>query len=80
MPTYTFRNKETGRSTTQFMSVSERDTFLEENPKFEQVPSAPHIHSGRGMGKPDSSFRDVLKEIKNKHGAGGRIRTDINTF
>ena len=63
------------------MTISGREEFLKNNPHIETFPNgAPLIHSGRGMSKPDSGFRDVLKEIHNQHSAGGRIETKINTF
>lgn len=39
------------------------------------------IHSGRGVGKskPDSGFRDLLKDMKKKH-SKGITRSTINTF
>lgn len=41
MPTYSFRNKETGEEFDQFMSISELDKFLEENTNLEKLLSAP---------------------------------------
>jgi hypothetical protein len=37
------------------------------------------IHSGRGMGKPDPAFRDLLKEMKKKN-SRGLARSTINNF
>ena len=51
-----------------FMSISERDKFLQENPHMEQlVNGAPAIGYSTLTKKPDSGFRDVLKEVKKKH-------------
>ena len=36
MPTYTFRDKNTGDEWTERMSIAERETFLIENPHIEQ--------------------------------------------
>jgi len=81
MPTYTFLNNETGEEWTEMMSISEKEKFLSENNKISQVVSAPALHSGRGMGRPASGFCDVLKEIKNKHSAGGKIGgVKVNTW
>lgn len=81
LPTYSFRNNDTNEEWEEFMTNSEREEFLANNPNMESfITGAPLIHSGRGMGKPDSGFRDVLKEIHNKHGAGGRVETKINTW
>lgn len=48
MPTYSFRNKNTGDEFDAFMSISELDKFLEENPHLEKLLSAPHF-LGTGM-------------------------------
>ena len=80
MPTYKFLNNSTGEEFEDFMSISALDQFLAENPNIVQlVNGAPLIHSGRGIGKPDSGFRDLLKEMKKKH-SKGITRSTINTF
>lgn len=82
MPTYLFRDNDTGEEREEFMSISARDVYLKENPNLTQlVNGAPLIHSGRGLvnAKPDNAFRDVLKEIKKKH-SGGFTKSTINTF
>lgn len=77
MPTYNFRNKETGEEFTEFMFMSEIEQYLKDNPHLEQDISG---FSGigdpvrMGMKKPDSGFRDVLKEIKRKN-YGSRLNT-----
>ena len=43
MPTYSFRDKNTGEAFDAFMSISELDKFLEENPHLEKLLSAPHF-------------------------------------
>jgi len=80
MPTYKFINNETGEEFEDFMSISTLDVYLKENPNITQlVNGAPMIASGRGMGKPDQGFRDLLKDMKKKH-SGGFTRSTINTF
>lgn len=80
MPTYLFRNENTGETFEDFMSISAREVFLNENPHITQlVNGAPLVHSGRGMGKPDSGFRDLLKDMKKKH-SQGITRSTINNF
>lgn len=80
MPTYFFRNEETGEEFEKFMRISELDVFLEENPTLTQLPPTKiYLHSGRGMSKPDSGFRDILKRIKDNH-SGGFTKSNINTF
>lgn len=75
MPTYNFRNKDTGEEFTEFMSMSEVDKYLNENPNYEQLVTAPAIVSGVSGKKPDSSFRDILKDMKRNHRSKA-----INTF
>jgi hypothetical protein len=80
MPTYKFLNNETGEEFEDFMSISALDEYLKTNPHITQlVNGAPLIHSGRGMGKPDQGFRDLLKHIK-KGNSKGIKRSTINTF
>ena len=80
MPTYKFLNNDTGEEYEEFMTISALDTYLEENPNLTQlVNGAPALSSGRGIGKPDAGFRDVLKKIK-KNANKGITRSTINTF
>jgi hypothetical protein len=67
MPTYTFRNSDTDEIIEQFMSISEREPFLENNPHLKQVPTAPAIVDPINIGvtKPPSDFqKHVLGRIK----------------
>jgi hypothetical protein len=48
MPTYTFRNNNTGEEWTELMGISASETFLEENPHIEKVPMAINIVGGTG--------------------------------
>jgi hypothetical protein len=80
MPTYKFVNNETGEEFEEFMSISTLDGYLKENSNLTQlVNGAPMIASGRGIGKPDQGFRDLLKDMKKKH-SKGISRSTINTF
>lgn len=80
MPTYRFVNNETGEEFEEFMSISALNEYVKENPHLTQlVNGAPLVASGRGMGKPDQGFRDLLKDMKKKH-SQGITRSTINTF
>jgi hypothetical protein len=80
MPTYKFLNNDTGEEYEEFMSISARELYLSENPNVTQlVHGAPLLHSGRGLNKPDSAFRDLLKNIKSGN-QKGVSRSTINTF
>lgn len=77
MPTYTFVNKETGEEFTEIMSIAEMEDFLINNKNFQQVlfPVGIADPTRLGIRKPDSGFRDVLKNIKSKH-----RRSTVNTW
>jgi len=80
MPTYKFLNNDTGEEFEIFMSISEYEKYVEENTNLTQIVfGAPMLHSGRGLGKPDAGFRDVLKKIK-KDAQKGISRSTVNTF
>ena len=62
------------------MTISALDEYLKANPNLTQlVNGAPMISSGRGMGKPENGFRDLLKDIKKRNSKGFK-RSTINTF
>ena len=48
MPTYSFRDKNTGNEFDAFVSIAEIERFLEDNPHLEKLLSAPHF-LGAGM-------------------------------
>lgn len=80
MPTYRFLNNETGLEYEEFMFISALDQYLKDNPSVTQlVNGAPLVHSGRGLGKPDEGFRDLLKNMKEGNSKGLQ-RSTINTF
>jgi len=66
MPTYNFRNKETGEEWEEFMGISASEEFLKENPHVEKVfnGKAPGLVGGHGdRTKPDGGFKEVLSRI-----------------
>lgn len=67
MPTYTFKFKDTGETWQQVCSIAVMEAMLARCPTLDVIPGAPLIHSGRGLGKPDSGFRDLLHSIKKAH-------------
>ena len=46
MPSYSFKNTETGEEWEEFFSISEREKFLEQNPHIQQLPSMVSIVGG----------------------------------
>jgi len=79
MPLYRFVDQETGLEHEELLKASELDDYLKDNPNLQKCLGAPLIHSGRGMAKPDSNFRDLLKEIK-KSNSKGTSKSTVNTF
>lgn len=65
MPTYNFENTETGEITQMIMKISERDTYLEENPNLKPIMlSAPGTVKATGdRTKPPGGFKEVLSKI-----------------
>lgn len=69
MPTYNFRNTETGEITEEFMSISAREEYLKNNPHLESyIDSAPMLCDPVRIGvrKMDSGFKEVLQKIHEK--------------
>ena len=75
MPTYTFKNIESGVEEDIFITSDELDSYIKDNPQLQQVFKFPGIVSDSGQHKPDSGFRDVLKRIKNASGSTNTVET-----
>ena len=78
MPTYLFYDKTTDQQYEMFLSISERDKYLADNPHVEQLVNGfpGTVDPTRlGLRKPDNGFRDRLKEIKKSH-----RKSSINTW
>jgi hypothetical protein len=69
MPTYDFLNTETGEEFEKFMSLSEREQYLKDNPKIQQVHlGAMSIVSGVSItGKVPDGFKEVLSKVAENH-------------
>ena len=66
MPTYKFRNTQTGEEFEQFMGISARDEYLKENPHLEpMINGVPMICDPVRVGarKMDTGFKEVLQKI-----------------
>lgn len=67
MPTYEFRNKETGEIHERFLSFSGKDEYLAQNPHLEQtITKAPAFVGDHVTIKKDSGFKEVLQKIHEK--------------
>tara|TARA_B100000941_G_scaffold69021_1_gene46507 strand:- start:1854 stop:2156 length:303 start_codon:yes stop_codon:yes gene_type:complete len=67
MPTYTFENTKTGKVYDEYMSMSDRETYLEQNKHIKQVIKSINIVSGTGGLKTDSGWKDNLSRIAEAH-------------
>jgi len=69
MPTYRFRNNETGEEFDDFISNSRREELLEKNPHISQVPMPFGIVSITGSidSKTDNGWKEVLGKVSEKH-------------
>jgi hypothetical protein len=64
MPTYDFRNKETGEVTEHIMRIAEKEQFLIDNPQLEQtITTAPAFAGDHITIKKDTGFKEVLQRI-----------------
>ena len=81
MPTYLFRNKDTGEEYEEFMMISELDAYLEKNNVEQLLNGAPALGDSirLGLKKPPDSFRDVLREVKKKNSTYF-TKSTVNTF
>ena len=68
MPTYNFRNKETGEEHEITMMMSELDQYKSDNPHLEQfLTGAPMVVRGHGTTRQfDSGFKEVLQKIDSR--------------
>lgn len=83
MPTYNFRNINTGEEFEVSMKISELDAYKEEHPELQQfLLKAPGIGDPirLGLKKPDDGFKDVLKNVKSHHKGSRTIQNKINTW
>lgn len=69
MPRYEFINKNSGETTSEWLSYTELDEFLAKNPDLEQTICAPVQMDSHKLGrmKPDNGFREILNRIKKNH-------------
>ena len=69
MPTYRFKNDETGEEFDDFISNSRREELLEKNPHTSQVPTPFGIVSTTGSidSKTDGGWKEVLNKVTDAH-------------
>ena len=67
MPSYSFKNNETGEEWEEFFSISGREEFLEQKPHITQLPSMVSIVSDTGGIKNDNGWGDNMQRIAEAH-------------
>lgn len=68
MPTYVFRNINTGEEFEKFMSISARDEYLRENPHLDSVIGLTGIVHETGTNlRVSDGFREVMSKIKSTY-------------
>jgi len=68
MPTYDFLNTKTNKMEEVFMSISEMEEYLEQNPHIDIAPAAPAIVSGVNTEqKMDTGWKETLQKISEGH-------------
>ena len=70
MPTYTFKDNNTGLAFDEFMGMNEREKYLEDNPHISQVPVVFAFVGDHIMGvgpKTDGGFNERMEQIANSH-------------
>jgi hypothetical protein len=70
MPSYDFYDADAGEYVTLTMKIAELDEFKAAHPNMRQQLSRVNVCDPTRVGvttKPDSGFRDLLKDIKGKH-------------
>ena len=86
MPTYSFKNNDTGEEWDEYFSISGKEEFLKENDHIVQLPSLVSIVGGVGGIKNDSGWGDNMSRIAEAHPGsplakryGKKSTKDINT-
>jgi hypothetical protein len=68
LPTYDFLNTNTNKMEELFMSISEMEEYVKENPHIQIAPAAPAIISGVNIEqKMDTGWKETLQKISESH-------------
>ena len=67
MPVYTFYNKDTDEYYDKFMKISERETYLSDNPQVESIISAPAIVGDHVVKRMDGGMKEVFSRVAEAH-------------
>lgn len=67
MPTYDFRNKDTGEVFEKVMKIADKEQYLIDNPHLEQtITTAPAFAGDHIILKKDTGFKEVLQRVHEK--------------
>ena len=80
MPTYEFKDKETGEIEELFMKLSEKDQFLKDNPNLKQQITAPNFitrRDGDVLKAAGSGWNEVLQKVGEAHPDSKVAKTNI---
>ena len=80
MPTYEFKDKETGETQEVFMKLSEKDQFLKDNPNLKQQLQAPNFitrRDGDVLKKAGAGWNEVLQKVGEAHPGSKVAKTNI---
>ena len=67
MPTYTFKNKDTGEVFDKIMKIAEKPEYLKDNPNIEAVLTAPNFVGDHIIKKMDGGMKETLQKIADKN-------------
>ena len=67
MPTYTFKNKDTGEVFDKVMKIAEKPEYLKNNPNIEAVLTAPNFVGDHIIKKMDGGMKETLQKIADKN-------------
>ena len=67
MPTYSFYNTETNEQFEDFMSWSQRETYLKENPHIEPMLTTAALVGDHIIQKVDGGMKDVFSRVAEAH-------------
>ena len=67
MPTYTFKNKDTGEVFDKIMKIAEKPEYLENNPNIEAVLTAPNFVGDHIVKKMDGGMKETFSRIAEAH-------------
>ena len=67
MPVYTFYNKDTDEYYDKFMKISERESYLSDNPQVESIITAPAIVGDHVIKRMDGGMKEVFSRVAEAH-------------